>query len=85
MDEIRANIPDEFLTEFNSWVNSITNNVNNIIQYTNKLYIESPKQTKKDFALWVTQHHKEYAQYLFALWDNKGITSIIYKTLLKEA
>lgn len=79
VDEVKALIPDEFLTEFNTWVTEINQRVEAIVFVVNHAFAEAPKETRKDFAQFVLCKHKSLAPYLFAKFDNKSFESLIYK------
>ncbi len=79
VDYIRAQIPDEFLQEFNAWVIEIENVIAQTKQNVQATFDAAPKESRKDFALWVQEHHKKLAPYLFALLDGREITPLIFK------
>ncbi len=72
-------IPDEFLGEVNGWVNEIQQTVELINSQVMAAFELAPKETRKDFALWVSKNEPGLASYLFAMLDNKPIDALIYK------
>ncbi len=79
VEYIRSQIPDEFLGDFNSWVKEIEDTRDAIIRDARELFARSPKESRKDFALWAMSDHKELSPYLFALLDNYPLEPIVYK------
>lgn len=71
--------PDEYKVFVNCWMEDILLDVNMKKREVKKAFDEAPKETRKEFALWVMTNHKELSQYLFAMLDNKPIEPIIYK------
>jgi RNA ligase len=78
-DYIREQIPDEFLADFNGWVKEIEETRERIKREVTEVFAQAPKDTRKDFAVWVMTHHKEISSYLFALLDGHELEPIIYK------
>lgn len=81
VNKYRTNIPDEFLTQFNEWVFIILNKIYEVKEEMNMLYSMAPKENKKEFALWVLTNYKDYAPYLFVMYENKPIDEVIFKTV----
>jgi RNA ligase len=79
VESIRSQIPDEFLGQFNAWVNEIEETRERIKREASEVFVQAPKDTRKEFALWVMANHKELSPYLFALLDGKDIEPLIYK------
>lgn len=84
LDELRELVPDEFLNEVNKWVEDIQQTVEKINQDVDMAFEGAPKQTRKDFALWVMTHHKSLASYMFSKLDNRPIDPLIYKSAFKN-
>ncbi|MBI4673744.1 MAG: hypothetical protein HY741_19010 [Chloroflexi bacterium] len=84
VDYIRAQIPDEYLAELNTWVAQIESIVAATKQNVQAAFDAAPKDSRKDFALWVQQHHKKLASYLFALLDGRDYTPLIYRNEFEE-
>jgi RNA ligase len=76
---IREQIPDEHLAEFNAWVLQIETVVAATKQKVQAAFDAAPKDSRKEFALYVQQHHKHLAPYLFAMLDGKEYTPLIYR------
>lgn len=79
VENIRSQIPDEFLGQFNSWVNEIVAKVAEVKVITAQSFEVAPKENRKDFALWVTANYKDISPYLFSLLDGRDIEQMIYK------
>jgi RNA ligase len=85
VDKARESIPDEFLIEFENWVDQIENHVSETKQKVASAMacaFQYNFKTRKDFALWVNKNYPDLAPYLFAVLDNKSnkhINSLIYK------
>jgi len=79
VEAIRSQIPDEFLNQFNAWVKEIEGTRARVQSEAAEVFAQAPKDTRKDFALWVMADHKELSSYLFAMFDGKDIEPIIYK------
>ncbi|MEW5938504.1 MAG: T4 RnlA family RNA ligase [Chloroflexota bacterium] len=79
VDYLRSQIPDEFLGDFNRWAKEIEETRERIKREATNLFAQAPKETRKDFALWVMSNHKDLSSYLFAMLDGYDIEPIIYK------
>lgn len=79
VDYIREQIPDEFLADFNGWVKEIEETRERIQREVAEVFAQAPKDTRKDFAVWVMSNHKDISPYLFALLDGYPLEPIIYK------
>ena len=78
-ESIRAQIPDEFLADFNGWVKEIEETRERIKREAADVFAQAPKDTRKDFAVWVMSTRKDISSYLFALLDGHDLEPIIYK------
>jgi len=85
LDYIRSQVPDEFLDDFNNWCTQIENTLTDISDNVEKIFFDAPKETRKDFALWVIQNAKRYSAYLFAKYDNRDYRNLVYKNEFKKA
>ncbi len=81
---IRAQIPDEFLGQFNGWVTQIETVVADTQQQVEQAFEAAPKTSRKDFALWVQAQHPQLAPYLFARLDGKALQPLIYRTAFQN-
>jgi RNA ligase len=84
VEKLRQAIPDEFMTEANEWIAKIDETIAQIKVRVLAEFNDAPKSTRKEFALWTMQHHKEDAPYLFAMLDGKDIAPLIYKQAFQE-
>jgi RNA ligase len=76
---IRSQIPDEFLGQFNKWVEEIESTAEDVRDKVEIYFNFSPRGSRKEFAQWVVAEHKDIANYLFAMLDGKSIMPMIYK------
>jgi len=79
VENIRSQIPDEFLSQFNAWVKEIEETRSRVKREVAEVFAQAPKEARKDFALWVMSDHKELSSYLFAMLDGHDVEPIIYK------
>ncbi len=80
VEAIKAQIPEEFLSEFDQWVNQIETRVAEIEQTIERAFSRAPHNSdRKDFAMWVRSHELKLASYLFAKLDGKPIRPIIFQ------
>jgi len=81
---VRSQLPDEFLKDFNRWVNEIETTIAETKRNAQAAFDAAPKATRKDFAIWVMEKHKPLAPYLFAMFDGKDLMPIIYKMAFQD-
>jgi RNA ligase len=79
VEEVRSQIPDEFLGQFNAWVKEIEETRERLKREVTETFAQAPKESRKEFALWTMANHKEISPYLFAMLDGEDITPLIYK------
>lgn len=79
LDQLLSIVPDEFLDEVHEWIDQIRLIVNQTRQQVEIAFDQAPKNTRKEFALWVMANHKPLSPYLFARLDNKPVEPLIYK------
>ena len=84
VDYIREQIPDEFSADFNGWVKEIEETRERIKREAADIFAQAPKDTRKDFAIWVMSNHKHLSAYLFAMLDGEDIEALIYKSLREQ-
>ncbi len=84
IDRLRDSIPDEFMGEVNGWVKDIQRDVDFVKHEVEEAFSKTPKTCRKEFALWVMNHHKPLASYMFAVLDSKPIEQMVYKIMLKN-
>ena len=85
-DAIRAIIPEEFLGEFNTWVDYITRKAaRRLDQVYKALYHKPHKATRKEYALWAQRDYPELEHYLYAVRDGHDFESMILDREFKEA
>ncbi len=81
---IMAQIPDEFLKQFQGWVEEIACVTDVIEERVQSAFYHSPKSTRKDFALWVKKEHLDLAPYLFACFDGKFSRKMVYDMAFRD-
>lgn len=79
VDEVRAAIPDEFLGQFNEWVQEIGDKYQEVAAQVEAGFALAPKGNRKEFALWATKSNPSFAPYLFAKLDGRDYAPLIYK------
>lgn len=79
VDAIRLQIPDEFLLQFNAWVNEIEATRVSLKREVTEIFEQAPKETRKEFAMWVMATHRDLSAYLFAMLDGYPLEPIIYR------
>jgi len=57
-EEIRKALPEELIPEFDGWCKMIDNKVTETILQVDKVVHNAPKETRKEFALYLQQHYK---------------------------
>lgn len=83
VDDIRAAIPDEFLTQFNEWVQEISDKHQEVTAQVEAGYALAPKGSRKEFAQWAMQHNPSFAPYLFYRLDGRDYGPMIYQREFK--
>jgi RNA ligase len=85
IQQIRDIIPEEFLDEFNYWVNIIGGRVADIEWRVTKALYNSPEGAdRKIFALWAQRKHPELEHYLYAALDGRDIRPMIFDREFRE-
>lgn len=74
-----ATTPDELLTQIRQWRTEIDERVRAVTDRVKELFMQAPRDSRKDFALWVQGEHRGDASYLFAMLDGHDILPIIYR------
>lgn len=57
-EEIRKALPEELIPEFDAYVSTIYARVKDIYKRVNEVVKEAPKNSRKDFAIWLQTYHK---------------------------
>lgn len=83
VDEVRAAIPDEFLGQFNQWVDEIESRHNSICKAVELGFEMAPKGDRKEFAIWANKHQATIAPYLFTKLDGRDYAPLIYRREFK--
>lgn len=84
VDEVRAAIPDEFLGQFNGWVQEISDKYEDVAARVEIGFRLAPKGDRKEFAMWVNEFVPNLSPYLFTKLDGRDYAPLIYKREFKE-
>lgn len=84
IESLIRQVPEEFRKELELLSEKCNNIFDNIKNKVYEFYYSAPKDSRKEFALWVTNNiPKEFISFMFMLFDNKeidsGIKEYIYK------
>lgn len=79
VEQARGAVPDEFLSEFNGWVEDIQDLVEVKTHNVEVMFERAPKEDRKTFALWAKQYCPELMHYLFAKLDGRDYLPLIYR------
>jgi RNA ligase len=88
--EIRKALPEELIPEFDNWWNMIDDKVDEILSNVHKVVGNAPKETRKEFALYLQQYYKgtdimKYAfKYLDLNMDAEKLDKHILQSLCKD-
>jgi RNA ligase len=83
IDDWLEKIPEEYLDEVKRWIHEAKEYIRDMLQTTTLLFNSAPKDSRKDFAVYVTQFCPDVSDLMFALYDGKDILPLLYKRLLK--
>jgi len=78
LDGYIAEIPDEFLGDVRRWVSQINTQVEAVKADVERAFSEAPKESRKDFSVWVQANHSHLKSYLFCMLDGGDIRQSIY-------
>lgn len=84
LEAARELIPDEFAGEFDGWAREIQETVARITALVEEVYERTPKDTRKEFALWTQATYPNLQAYLFARLDGRPVEPLIYKHAFKD-
>jgi RNA ligase len=70
-EEIRKALPEELIPEFDNWCDMIEDKVDQLVMQVDKVVINAPKETRKEFALYLQQYYKgtDVMKYAFKYLD----------------
>ncbi len=71
-------VPDEFLGDVKIWLAQIEHVVEDMTSQIESAFAQAPKDSRKAFALWVNEHHRNLVSYLFARLDERPLLPLIY-------
>ena len=72
-------VPDEFLGQVQEWKLEIDKVVGFTVDMVEGLYGQAPKDSRKEFALWVKENGYQWAPYLFRKLDGQDYKPLIYQ------
>jgi hypothetical protein len=78
INEYIGAIPDEFLENVMYWDADIESQHARVKADVESAFAQAPKDSRRDFAVWVQANHPRLKHYLFAMLDEKDIDPIIY-------
>lgn len=83
---LKETIPDEFMGDLLRWEKEIRERRAEILWECALAFDDAPKDTRKEFAIWVMENKKEYSSLLFKMMDGVNIdsTSLAYDMIEKE-
>lgn len=85
IEEYKSIIPDEFIRLFNNICDSFIEKQNERIVSCNEYFHAAPKNTRKDFAIWVNKNVPKYLQkYMFLMLDEREIDKVILEDIGKN-
>lgn len=79
VEQARGAIPDEFLIEFNAWVDEIQQHVSDVVGSVESMFAKAPKESRRDFALWAKSECPQLMHYLFARLDGRDYLPMVYR------
>lgn len=79
IEDILSIVPDEFLGEARTWIQEIETTIERVKADVQSVFEQAPKQSRKEFAMWVNQNHRPIGSYLFAMMDGHDIEALIYR------
>ncbi len=77
--QLLAETPDEFLADVHGWLAEIEQTHSQIQAEVDAALQHAPKDSQKEFAIWVMQHHPNLSPYLFRRMKGACIKQDIYK------
>ena len=73
-DELKSVCPEEYKTEVVAKINYFEKRVVNFQEEMYNKYIQAPKESRKEFAMWTNQNVEKYLRgFLFQLFDKKDL------------
>jgi RNA ligase len=80
-DALIEGVPDEFLTVVREHQQNIETTVAEITTFVQQEMLSAPRESRRDFALWVQERYKGvmHTSYFFAALDGKPLAPLIYK------
>lgn len=79
LGKIRDAIPDEFLGEFEAWVDDIGRRLEETKTHLADIFTRAPRHDRKEFALHVQKHWPELKPYMFAMYDDRPVDDLFFK------
>lgn len=82
--EILDIVPDEYLNEVRQIVKIASNIYNDAVLKVEEKFEEAPKESRKDFAMWVQKNCMDVLPCMFKKYEGKPYTDLIYKDILNR-
>ena len=82
-DDLLRRVPVEYRAQVQGWHDQFEDSIRAETTRLRTLCAAAPRETRKDFALWVKANHPNAAPYLFALLDGKEIREMLLDDLRK--
>jgi len=79
VQDIIGSVPEEYLGEVRRWIDQIEATIESIRTQVKAVFEQAPKDSRKDFAMWVNTNHKDLSTYLFQMLSGYDIVPMIYK------
>ncbi len=80
-DLLAAATPELYRSRVTTWRGRIQTDLDARLTELHAICAIAPRETRKDFALWVKERHPRLAPYLFALLDGKDPTPQVYAAI----
>ncbi len=80
IDDMRATVPAIYKGLLEKYISDIALDTITLIDQIEDIFASSPhSEDRKTFAMWVMEHHKKEAAYLFARLDNRDLLPLMYR------
>lgn len=82
-DILSLDLPDDARKQVEEYIDIIDEKIEEICKAVSLAHMEAPDRKRKHYAKWVFENYKQYAPYLFALYDGRDIKPMIYQNEFK--
>lgn len=80
-EQMVERVPDKFLGDVHKWEQEIRQQEQMLTKQVEAAFCSAPKQSRKEFALWVIERHKDLAPCLFSRLDGRDYREILFKKI----